>query len=399
MRIGIAAALIALVGCTNEASDVEDTWVLSPTDPESTATTSGAVDVSDRVEAMSRPRDHDRPTGLAFNPEVENELWVVNKRNDSATIIDGAGTADQDAEVIIDPYALHFMEEVTSIAFGAPGTFATCQDGTNTYNGQAQGNNFTGPALWSSARSIFGISNPAAVEFLTDRFGSPVDLGSHLDMLHESPECMGIAWDHDNVYWVFDGFNGHIVRYDFAEDHGPGYDDHSDGVVSRHMSTDVSRVPGVSSHLVMDHDTGLLYVADTGNSRIMVLDTNTGRRGDDLSTFDCWSDDPQQPPSCVDHHEWRRSDWTTLIDGTLIDMEWPSGIDLHDGTLFVTDAKSNEILAFELTGELVGRAYTGLDREKALGAITVRSMDELWYVDARGDQVYRLQSPVAAPVQ
>ena len=25
-------------------------------------------------------------------------------------------------------------------------------------------------------------------------------------MQHESPLCVGIAWDHDKVYWVFDGF-------------------------------------------------------------------------------------------------------------------------------------------------------------------------------------------------
>lgn len=387
MRFTVAA-MVALIGCTNGSTTGtdpgDDLWVLSNTD--------GSV--AARLEVVSRPRNHDRPTDLGFNPEVSGELWVVNKRDDTATIIDDAGTEAQVEEVIEDPFALHFMEEVTSIAFGAPGTFATCQDGTNTYNGTSQGNNFTGPTLWSSDRSIFGISNPEAVEALSDLFGFAVDLGSHIDMLHESPECMGIAWDRDNVYWVFDGFNQHIVRYDFAEDHGVGWDDHSDGVVSRHMSTEgIARVNGTVSHLVLDHDTGLLYVADTGNSRIMVLDTTTGREGQALRSPDCWQG------QCVDHHEWRGSDWSELVDGTEIDMEWPAGIALVEGTLFVTDAKTNDILAFDLEGKLIERVSTGIEQEKSLAGIEAISLDELWIVDNRGDRVLRLRTETAATVK
>jgi hypothetical protein len=40
-------------------------------------------------------------------------------------------------------------------------------------------------------------------------------------MLHESPQCMGITHDPErntpfgNVYWVFDGLNSTLIRYDF----------------------------------------------------------------------------------------------------------------------------------------------------------------------------------------
>ena len=37
-------------------------------------------------------------------------------------------------------------------------------------------------------------------------------------MLHESPLGMGIAHDHDNVYWYNDGFYNELVRYDFQQD-------------------------------------------------------------------------------------------------------------------------------------------------------------------------------------
>ena len=59
--------------------------------------------------------------------------------------------------------------------------------------------------------------------------------GSHIDMLHESPLGMGIAHDSGNSYWYFDGYYGHLVYYDFKEDHDIGMDDHSDGVVRRYL--------------------------------------------------------------------------------------------------------------------------------------------------------------------
>ena len=71
-----------------------------------------------------------------------------------------------------------------------------------------RGGSFTGPALWSGNLDIY--AKPSGGN------------GSHLDMLHGSPFSMGIASEKENAYWVFDGYNQHIVRYDFGGDHGPG---------------------------------------------------------------------------------------------------------------------------------------------------------------------------------
>src|SRR5688572_30860417 len=100
----------------------------------------------------------------------------------------------------------------------------------------------------------------------------PVTNGSHLDMLHQSPWCMGIAHWSGNVYFVFDGNNGHVVYYDFQADHGPGADDHSDGIVRRYLDAQVTRVPGVPGHLIVDKASSWLYVADTGGRRIPRMD-------------------------------------------------------------------------------------------------------------------------------
>jgi hypothetical protein len=333
-------------------------------------------------DGLSVPRD------LDFNPDVEDELWVVNRDDDSVSIFRGAGTDDQESEHIVDPYAMHFMEEVSSISFGGVThdasthrTFGTCHESRNTYNGYSRPNDFMGPTLWSADPAIFGISNPEAIDFLTELFGFYADLGSHLDMLHESPLCMGIAWDTENVYWVFDGTAGNIVRYDFAEDHGVGYDDHSDGIISRFVDTDVSRVEDVASHMVLDQDTGLLYTVDTGNNRITVLDTLSGEKGGRLSPVE----------RGTDYHEWVGTDYSTLISGSDVEgMDLPSGIALVENLLLVTDNQTGSIFAFDLTGELIGTIDLERD-EGGLMGIVARSLSDLWVVDALSNEVIRIQ--------
>jgi DNA-binding beta-propeller fold protein YncE len=336
--------------------------------------------VSDQLEEIASRRDGlNTPQDLAFNPEREGELWVVNRKDDSVTIVFDATSGDRTTEHIVDPYALHFMDRVSSIAFGAPGTFATCQDSRNTYNGAGPGDDFMGPALWSSDLDVFGTSNPEAVETLTQQFGMPTDLGSHLDMLHESPLCVGIAWDHDNVYWVFDGNDGALVRYDFVDDHGVGWDDHSDGIISRYVSGEVKRRSGTVAHLALDHDTGELFAADAGNGRIVVLDTNSGNRGRDL---------PVMEPG-TDHHAMRGVELEVFADRD-DGLDRPAGIDLVDDYVVVTDVGDGHVRIFDRAGELLSDLDTGLG-EGALAGIHAVATDDLWLVDADGNRVLRLQ--------
>lgn len=333
-------------------------------------------------DGLNTPRD------LAFNPDYEGELWVVNRTDDSTTTYWDVGTEDQSSVHIVDPYALHFMDNVSSIAFGEATwsgseerTFATCHESRNTYNGQGSPNNFMGPTLWTADMEFYGESNPDAVDYLSGIFGFHVDLGSHLDMLHESPLCMGIAYGgQDNHYWVFDGRDSSISFYDFARDHDPGYDDHSDGIIIRYVKDQVERVADVPSHLILDESSGLLYIADTGNNRIAVLDTETGTPGDEL---------PVQEPGTT-HYEMEGADIWTLVDGDSLDgMSAPSGIELIDGLLLVTDFESGTVFAFDLEGNVVDYLDTG--REEALMGIVARSTDDVWLVDSAANELLRLQ--------
>ena len=322
-------------------------------------------------EILSSADGLDVPRDLDFNPDRPGELWVVNRADDSTTIAKDAGTADQTSEHIIDPFAMHFMEEVSSIEFGKPGTFGTCQESRNTYNDSSRKNDFMGPTLWSSDLDVFGETNPEAADSLG------YDLGSHLDMLHESPLCMGITWDSDNVYWVFDGLNEDIVRYDFQDDHGPGYDDHSDGIISRVTETGILRVEDIPSHMQLDHETGLLYTADTGNNRVLVLDTLTGARGQDLRVVE---------PG-TDHHNWDDAEMWDLIQGADQGLGLPSGLAIHGEVLFVGDYATGNLFAFDLDGELIDWLPTGLE---GLMGIEVVSEEEIWVVDAATDRVLRI---------
>jgi len=334
--------------------------------------------IADQNDGLNVPRD------LTINPGIPGQMWIVNRADDSVTLLSDAGTDQQSSQHLIDPYALHFMEEVSSIAFGKPAHFGTCQESLNTYNGQGQENEFMGPTLWHADENEFATSNPEAVEYLSNLFGMPVDLGSHYDMLHESPLCMGITWERDNVYWVFDGHNQSIARYDFVDDHGMGYDDHSDGIIIKYVTGEIKRVPDIPSHMRIDHSTGLLYVADTGNNAIKVLDITSGTSGQSL---------PVEEPGTV-HFEKDDADFTTLIEGADYNMVHPSGLTLVDNTLLVGDNKTGIIHAFDLTGKLIDSYETGA-AEGGLMGIYASSSEDIFYVDAQDNKVWRLQSESA----
>ena len=330
--------------------------------------------IGDSSDGLDVPRD------LAFNPENDGELWVVNRTDDSTSIFFNAGQADQSSSHIIDPYALHFMDQVSSIEFGAPGTFGTCQESRNTYNGPGMGDDFMGPTLWPSDLDVYGQTNPEAVEYLSRLFGTHVDLGSHLDMLHQTPLCMGIAWQGENVYWAFNGRDGSIDRNNFHEDHGPGYDDHSDGTIFRYGIGEFLRVENVPSHMKYHHDTAWLFIADTGHNAIKVLDTTTGESDENL---------PKAEPGTV-HMTMTGEEYWTLIEGEEFGMTTPSGLTIVDDIIFVTDNDNSTIYAFSLDGELIDTLETPFGSGALMG-IYAASVDDLWLVNAIDNEVWRLQ--------
>lgn len=333
----------------------------------------GQVEISviaDREDGLRGPRD------LDFNPDVEGELWVINRTDDAAITISNVGTTAQTALRRKDPFALHFMEETSSISFSKGMKFGTCGESRNTYDGQVEGNDFTGPSLWSADPEIFAITNPEAV---ADNGGS--DLGSHLDMMHETPLCMGIAWVSENIYFVYEGLTNTVARYDFKIDHGPGFDDHRDGTVERFVDVDVAYVADVPSHLVYDPESELVYVADTGNNRIGILDASTAQPMSEADTFRGFE-------TLV--HEPTGASWSTLIRGGDFDLEAPSGLALKDGILYVGDNGTSRISAFDLEGNLLDTLDLEIEAGGLMGIRVSPDGESLYVTDFEGDRVLRV---------
>jgi DNA-binding beta-propeller fold protein YncE len=312
------------------------------------------------------------PRDLAFNPLRPDELWVVNL--DGSAVIAHSATGTPESERRRDAAADHFMPRPSSIAFGGnattasvgkQGTFATCPESTNGHD-TTPGNYFMGPVLWSSDLSIFAVMDPNG-------------LGSHLDMLHKSPNCMGIAWESDNIYWTFTGYDNSIIRYDFGLDHGIGNDNHKDGLAWRYALSQVKYVPGIPSHLVYDGKAGLVYVADTGNQRIAKLDPFVATVGSTAPSF-------QDDGILYQMNNADLEDVVTLGSGLL---SQPSGLEVHNGLIYVSDSGTGKILAFTPEGKLVNYLDTKLPTQ-SLAGINFGPDGKLYFVDMKGHRVFRV---------
>jgi outer membrane protein assembly factor BamB len=363
-----AVACALLMGCGGGGDDTGENALAVP---EFGASAPSYEVFATGDEELLTPRD------VAFHPE-RDELWVLNRYGTSTW--DGGNVTvffspleEIDAENHTDTWGGHFMANASSLAFGAAEysgsdeiNFATCQESQNDYNGAKVANDFMGPTLWSSDLSVYAAVNQA--------WGSILQ-GSHLDMLHQSPLCMGIAHDSANVYWVTDGHNGEVVRYDFVEDHDAGGDDHSDGIVRRYLDASFTRVADVPGHLVLDSDTGWLYYADTGEGKVRRLDTQSGESAGSLSAWGEFLDE---------YTEWEEATVETFAS----DLSAPSGIALHEGRLFVSDYDSGEIIAYDVeSGEELGRIQTDAS---GITGLDISSAGEIYFADMDAEEVIRV---------
>ncbi len=312
------------------------------------------VTVMDEDDGLTDPRD------LGF--DGDGRLWVANRKDDRTYIVDDPAAEELDVRRLQDGYAEHFMEETVALSFDDDDQFGSCGDTRNTYNGRAPANDFMGPALWSTDLAIFAVENP-------------IGLGSHLDMLHQSPQCMGMAWEINNIYWVFDGYNGNIVRYDFAADHGPGYDDHSDGKVRRLQEPEVKRVKGAPSHMVIDFDNRLLYVADTGNDRVLWIDVDKGSRGRNIQ--------PLNEP-LAEYYYWKDVSWGVVTE----DIEQPGALALDGDVLYVGSWATGVVHTIRTDGEELASDDLG-GGAKSVSALEIGPDGALWGLNNKAATVWR----------
>ena len=315
----------------------------------------------------------DVPRDLDFHPVLTRyELWVILKSTENSggkTVkFTNAGQPGQTSLLQQDGNAWHFMSLPTGIAFSDNENFSTSPGVYDANHGS--GTPFTGPTLWSSDPLIY--AQPSGGN------------GSHMDMLHQSPYAMGICHEVDNAFWVYDANENDIVRYDFVKDHGPGNSDHSDGIIRRFgglglMGESTHHVP---SHLILDKETNMLYIVDTGNDRILRMDITSGTFLNNLS--------PYEPTA--EYSSWGNVTFNSFADSGLTT---PSGIDLIGNRLIVSDFATGDIIIYDKsasTGVELGRIVTGTP---GIMGVKIGPDGKIWYVNATTNEVVRIDGITA----
>lgn len=314
------------------------------------------------------------PIDLDFNrsPLSGRDLWVVmgDKGGHAVAVVHDATSARPTVRTRKDSRASHFMWRTLGIAMGTNGSFATAQNGEP---GDGDMNYmFMGPTLWSSDTAVF------ASRYQND----DRRLASHLDMLHQSPWCLGIAHDSANIYWVLDARYGGISRYDFRDPHEVGGTDHRDGIIRRYIETVISPGErGQPAHVCLDRSTGWLYYVDPGKAVVHRLDTRSGIVKDTL----------EMPPSSAEN----LTEFTSVVGARMAtvvsdSLKTPVGIDVVGTRLLVGDRADGRIHVFDIAGP--GFAHLGAISTGAreLLGITVGPDERIWFVDRATARVCRL---------
>lgn len=320
------------------------------------------------TEIFTASRATTQLVDLAFNADEPTQLWAIGYADSRVYVGEGVGDAPGTWTEYRDPAAGHFMYRPPAFAWGANGFWGICGDNDNLQNdprGDGTGQYFMGPALFTSNLDVFAKETPGG-------------LGSHYDMLHNTSFCRGIAHQSENWFWVFNGELGSLDQYNFAKDHGPGADDHSDGEIYRWAQGQVTGVKGVSSHIYYDESDAFLYVADTGNGRIVRLNTKSGTLGGALP---------------------RRNE-PLVANGVMLDpvlelvvapgvLTQPSGLEVRNDVVYVSDAATSTFFAFDKNGVLLRRLETGLPAG-SLSGFTFGPDGRMWFVDRLRGKVLRV---------
>jgi hypothetical protein len=325
-------------------------------------------------------------TALAFNASAPNELWITLRQFPSGkpctdkvrtgcdalegmvAILSDATLPAPSAVIKEDGNAWHFMRRPTAIAWGDGELFSSCGEAL-TDNFEDVAMPYAGPVLWSSDPAIFGVPPKAGQN------------GTHIDMLHETPYCMGVTHEAGNAFWAVNGDAGSLDRYDFHKPHVIGGEDHSDGEIYRYIPGELLRLPEVPSHAAYAAKTGLIYVADTGHGRVISVDPTTASSGPAITVYE----------TLVASGSMLGATVSELVPPGV--LQKPSGLALvNEELLYVTDNATSVVHVFDLSGKELLSLATGLP-PGSLAGIAVGPDHRLYLTDLSTGGVWRIQPP------
>lgn len=324
------------------------------------------------------------PIDLDFYPNQgtrPNELWILNQGTNSTggstVIVSNANSSSRTYKYVKDGNSWHFMAFASALAFG-DSNWATSNDILDANRSTGK---YTGPTLWPGDLSIYGIvGNPSTT----------TENGSHLSMIHQTPYGKGIAFEKDNVYWVLDGYEGNIKRYDFGNPHYPGGDDHSGGGVQVYPDFTFTKHATLPGHIVIDKNLKYLYGCDPAGKRIFRIDIATGSNSGARTKIN---------PEGLSLGYFTYTGLTKM-DTLIKDLGSPIGIDVYGERLIVTDNGTDEIIIFDIPNNYkeIGRIKLKYAANPDPMGVKVGPDGKIYFVDKTNKKAYMIENPSVFPL-
>ena len=146
----------------------------------------------------------------------------------------------------------------------------------------------------------------------------------------------------------------------------------------------VNRVSGLSSHMVLDKDNEHLYVCDTGNQKIVRVNTDAGEISYNLNPYG---------ENLQGYYSMAGAQYQTIIDSGLT---LPTGIDIYENYLIVSDYSNGDIIFYDLDNLGINQELKRLhtNRENDVMSIKVGPDGTIWYVGTNTNKLIQIIPPV-----
>ena len=128
----------------------------------------------------------------------------------------------------------------------------------------------------------------------------------------------------------------------------------------------------ISSHLVIDRNTEWLYIVDGGNQRILRLDINSGTVGGTPNY-------PQYDAVLAEYTNVTGVTWEVVVSTGLIQ---PSGIDIVEGYMIVSDYSNGDIVIYNILSTPVTETGRLQTNDPGIMGLVIGPQGRIWYANA-----------------